>query len=208
MTTANRTWTFPKNTQSWTATLGTSTTGAWQSADTSVADGSGCLEFVFTGSNSSASSYWEITDTWENLFGIPTNSTVATIGTPDDYDWKCSTSVRPSTSTTGPFEFRDSGGTLQATLSTGVTFNTTTAFATKTGTAAAVPATLNSSSTTIKLRLNATLATVAGGGPNITLRHDQISVTITYATLVYRQMMIAGKPMQAYGRSKFVTIPF
>jgi hypothetical protein len=64
------TWNFPSDAQSWIATeASVDIAGQWQSSDGSPDNG--CLEFRITGKNKNpGQSYWEITDTWENLFGV------------------------------------------------------------------------------------------------------------------------------------------
>ena len=213
MATTTKTWTFPTDTQSWVATVDTSvgstTTALWQSADTSVADGSGCLEMNMTSTNKNDINYWEITGTWVSLFAIPGDSVVTEISTPDDYDWRCTVFVRGDATacTTGPFELRNSAGTLQATFSAGLLFTGTGSWATRSGSTVSVPAAISAAGTTVKLRLNNILATVPGGGPSVILRQDQIVVTINFASK-NRLVSVLGKLVKFDQTGRLFKLPF
>lgn len=209
MATASKTWAFLSTAESWLWTLvsGSGVTAAWTNADGNPA---GCLEARITGKNLTGVGYWEITGTWEALFGVPTNTKVKTVGTPCDYEWKCSEyTTGASGNLTGAFELRDSAGTLIGTFSAALGFSATSAWANLAGAAVAVPSNQQASNTTIKLRLNCTLKTGNSSSAAVTLRHDNCAFTITYETAVSnaslsREEIVAAPAQTALARQEII----
>lgn len=180
MATTTKTFSFAADEEAWVPTDGPATTASWQSGDGSPA--SGCIQFRIAGKNKSDTPYYEWTGTWEDL-GVTAGDTVSEVGTsPDnDYNWKCSEYNVGAASETGAFEIRDSGGTLIGTFSAALGFSSTTAWATRNGSAVTIsPA--SASTTTIKLRLNASLNTGNNNSAAVTLRWDEVKITITHST--------------------------
>jgi hypothetical protein len=178
-----KTYSFPSDAESWSATLPNpnSTVAQWQSSDGSPANGS--LEMRITGKNKTNNGrYWEIADTWENIFGIPAGSTVTEVGsgTGNSYNWSVTEYNVGAAGNSGPFEFYDNTPTLQGAFSAANAFSGTTAWAGKTGSAISVAAGLQPSDTTVRFRLTNDLATGNDNGAAVTLRQDQIVLTITY----------------------------
>jgi hypothetical protein len=164
----------------WSRSLGAASSYA---ADTTDWTGNNADKFTTTGKAISNANYLEISGTWESLFGIPSGSTVTTIGTPDAFDYQVLTYTNGASSTAGPLELRDAPGTtLLLTLATGVTYTGTVARTTKAGTSQSVPSGSRPSATTVRLRLNATQATSASiSGTNVLIL-GHVNITITYTT--------------------------
>ena len=168
-------FTFASSAESWSATPGNAATT--MSYDGSYGDPSGALKSDTAGSSKASANYWEWTGTWEAL-GVPSGATVTQIRL-FAHEYRCTLYTGGNTGTTkdGSIELRDSGGTLQATLWSGAAY--TAAHGAWQSVAAqsyqAVPAGMQASTTTIKLRLNNNTSTSAGGGNQVTLYDDQIS---------------------------------
>ena len=182
--TATKTWTFDSDTESWAFTYpagANNTTDSWQSADASPSNGS--LQLRISGKNkTNTDRRRDISGTWESLFGIPANSTVTEVGsgTGNSYYWRVSEYATGAAGTVGPFTFRDSSETLIGTFSSGTSFSATSNWAQKTGTAVSVPANLQASSSTVLFRISNDLATGNNNNAAVTVRHDTVSLTITY----------------------------
>lgn len=205
MATISKTWAFPSDVQSWVATKGANTTAIWQSADGNPSNG--CLELSLTGKNNSDTPHWDLTGTWEALFGIPAGSTVSQINSGDGYDWKCATfTTGGAGNLTGPFELRDSGGALIGTISASTGFSGTTAWTANSpaNSTVAVTAANQPSATTVSLRLNATLKTGNSVSAVVTLRHDSITVTITYEPPIAPQVL----PTVAIAQPRSATVAY
>jgi len=183
VTTITKTWSFDANTESWTASTPApnNTTAQWQSADGSPANGS--LEMRITGKNKADNArIWEIAGTWEAIFGIPAGSTVTEVGsgTGNSYNYRVSEYTTGAAGQSGPFAFYDNTPTLQGTFSAGAAFSGLVAWTAKTGAAIAVPSALQASSNTVRFRITNNLATGNSTSAAVTLRQDQIVLTITY----------------------------
>ena len=181
--TTTKTWSFVADTESWSATnpAPTTTTPQWQSADGSPANGS--LEMRITGKNKiNSGRIWEVAGTWEAIFGIPTGSTVTEVGsgTGNSYNYRVSEYNVGAAGNSGPFAFYDNTPTIQGTFSTATAFSGLVAWTTKTGTAISVPAGLQASNSTVRFRITNDLATGSNNSAAVTLRQDQIVLTITY----------------------------
>src|SRR3989344_7142852 len=188
--TTTKTWSFAADTESWSTTLPNpnNTTAQWQSSDGSPANGS--LQMRITGKNKTNNGrYWEIADTWENIFGIPAGSTVTEVGsgTGNSYNWSVTEYNVGAAGNSGPFAFYNNTPTLQGTFSTASAFSGTTSWAGKTGSAISVAAGLQPSNTTVRFRLTNDLATGNNNGAAVTLRQDQIVLTITYLLPTFEQ---------------------
>lgn len=171
----NVTFPFTSNSESW---VGTHINGGvimgWSG---------GSIYAVLTGRNTNAGlGYWEWTGTFEDL-GVPVGSTVSDIGygTNNDYDWQCAqyTVGFDGANDVGPFELRDSVGTLIGTFSAEQAFITgTTAFATVDGSPIG---SLNlASNTTIKLRINFTLRTGNDANATVEFKFDNVNLDVRY----------------------------
>jgi len=139
--------------------------------------GNGNLQAQRDGRNrTDGTPYWEWSGTWEDL-GVPSGSTVTAVNL--DYDWKCSVYSTGASSTYGPAELRDSGGSLLATISTSGSFTSTTSWATKAGTNQTGLS--QASNTSIKLRIGAKPCTGNSINGQVILLFDWVTVTITYS---------------------------
>ena len=181
--TTTKTWSFVADTESWSATnpAPTTTTPQWQSADGSPANGS--LEMRITGKNKeNLGRIWEVAGTWEAIFSIPAGSTITEVGSGsgNSYNYRVSEYNVGAAGNSGPFAFYDNTPTLQGTFSTATAFSGLVAWATKTGTAISVPAGLQASNSTVRFRITNDLATGNNNGAAVTLRQDQVVLTITY----------------------------
>lgn len=176
MATQNKLWT---DVSTWTPTVGANTTSA---NDTTDFSGETAVKFTTSGRGKSNTNFIEISGTWESLFGIASGSVVSTIGTPDDFDWRCVTFTTGAASTAGPLELRDSSGTLLLTLAAGASYSGTTTRATKAGTAQAVPAAQQASNSSIRLRLGSTMATGSSNSAVNALVLGHVNVTISFVT--------------------------
>lgn len=180
---ATKTWSFASDAESWSATnpAPTQTTPQWQSADGSPANGS--LEMRIVGKNKSNSGrIWEIAGTWEAIFGIPAGSTVTEVGsgTGNSYNYRVSEYNVGAAGNSGPFEFYDNTPALQGAFSAATAFSGLVAWTTKTGAAVSVPAGLQASNSTVRFRITNDLATGNNNSAAVTLRQDQVVLTITY----------------------------
>lgn len=193
--TVTKTWSFAADAESWTATnpAPTQTATQWQSADGSPANGS--LEMRITGKNKSNSGrIWEIADTWEAIFGIPAGSTVTEVGsgTGNSYNYRVSEYNVGAAGNSGPFEFYDNTPALQGAFSAATAFSGLVAWTAKTGAAVSVPAGLQASNNTVRFRITNDLATGNNNGAAVTLRQDQIVLTITYTPPVQTTTLGGG----------------
>lgn len=166
---------------SWDATIGgasamTMQITAIEDATNDTASGNGTLQSDRTGSlNTNGTPYYEWSGTWEDL-GVPAGHTVTACKL--DYDWKCATYSGGGTSSTyGPAELRDSGGSFTGTFSASATFSTTTSWATLSG--STITGLSQASNTSIKLRIGSTPRTGFSALSKVTLRFDWVVVTIT-----------------------------
>lgn len=185
MATATKLWQTSTDLTSWTATVGASTTSSKPTTNGQGGSTDAFLQLSITGRSKSASSFWQISDTWVNLFGIPSNGVVTNIlASGDGYFGKCVTFTTGAASTDGPLELRDSAGTtLLLTLVSGRAYSATDAswVARNPGSLnQAVPSAQQAASTTVTIRVNCTLATGNSTSAVNTLGQDAIKLTITY----------------------------
>lgn len=185
MATASVTWTFTSDLQSWVAHSTGSGNLCQRSASNGHAD-AGCLNDGTTGKSKSGTGYFDLTGTWEAIFGISAGSHVTAIMVSSDGYWgRCLTYTTGAASTDGPLELRDSGGTLLLTLTTGRAYSAADGAYVHTQPTAgqqnqAIAAGQQPSNTTIALRLRGSVNTGNSVSASNQLYQDDITVTITY----------------------------
>lgn len=183
MATFTKQFSFNVDAESWVATGGgatgifqnrLATAGAESPNDPNA--GSGGIRTNRSGKSlSDGTPYWEWSGTWEAL-GVPTGATITAVNL--DYDWTCNVYTTGAASTTGPAELRDSSGTLRGTFSTSLGYSSTTAYATRTGTA--VTGLTDASTTSIKLRIGGKPNTGSSSSALVEMVQDWVVVTVTY----------------------------
>lgn len=183
-----KTFSFNSTAENWTATVSGATslsltrdTTASSDADNDSNAGDGTLQARRTGRNlTDGDAYWEWAGTWEDL-GVPAGATVTQCDL--DYDWSCPEyTTGASTSSYGPSELRDSGGTLRRTFLGSGTFSTTSGWNTANG--AVQTGLTDASNTSIRLRIGAKPNTGNSLSAAVTLRLDWVVVTIAYEQYV------------------------
>lgn len=184
MATASKTWTFTSDLQSWVATS-VGTGNSCVRSSTNGHNDAGCINNGTTGRNHSGTGHFDLTGTWEALFGIASGSTVTAIMVSGDGYWgRCATFTTGAASTDGPLELRDSGGTLLLTLVSGTAYSGTFAYANRTPSGAqqnqAIPSAQQASGTTVAIRINGSVTTGNSSSASNQLFQDDITVTITY----------------------------
>jgi hypothetical protein len=177
MSTLTLSYTFPSSAQgwSWTSTTGgTYLTAGWTGSDGNPA---GCLAVVQSGAAISESDgRWSLGGTWES-FGVPAFSTITQVQI-TNIDEEGTSLVAGGAA--GPYELSD-GSTSQATILASNGFDPgTTAWASRSGSAVAVPTGLQPSSSTIAFWLLNSLGAPGNGGGTVSL--DNLSIKITYTT--------------------------
>ena len=198
MATATKRFNFNTDLESWVFTVGgaSNLAGTRDTTEDSPNDsnaGAGVMQTRRTTKNKSdGTPYWEWSGNWEGL-GVPAGATVTQVNL--DYDWRCSEYTTGASSTTGPAELRDNGGTLRGTFSTSASFSATSSFATRSG--AAITGLNDASNTSIRLRLNAKPNTGNSSSAAVTLRQDWVVVTITYITVHALSGAAAGTSLGA-----------
>lgn len=171
------TYAFATTSESWTGNDGVSTTDTYRS---DVGNLAGCLQTSVAGKNkTNTTAGWLISGiSWEDL-GVPAGATVNSVD--GNYDWQCSDYTNgQSTSTSGNLTVTDASDGNETTLETGTTFGSTTTWATQNLTAAvAMPAALQASNTSIKIKLLGNLRTSAGSA-GVARQMDNVVLTINY----------------------------
>lgn len=172
-----KTYAFATTSESWTGNDGTDTTDTYRS---DVGNLAGCLETTVTGKNKiNVTAGWLISGiSWENL-GVPAGAAIVSVD--GNYDWQCSNYTNgQSTSASGNLTVTDASDGNETTLETGTTFSSTTTWATRNLTAAvAMPAALQASDTSIKIKLLGNLRTSAGSA-GVARQMDNVVLTINY----------------------------
>jgi hypothetical protein len=179
--TTTKTFSFATTAESFVGTPGAESTLSY---DSGTGNPVGALKSRILGRNKVNDNYWEWAGTWEDL-GVPAGGTVTQIRVNAGYT-QCTEYNVADPFTVGPYELRDSGGTLIATLWSG-----------RTGTAVDgswvsisaqadqnVTAGNQASNTTIKLRLNNHLDNGNDGAAAISVYDDEVSYVITYTAAV------------------------
>lgn len=180
MATLTKQFNYNTDLESWSATVGGATslvmgrdTTEDSSNDTNA--GTGVMQARRTGKNvTDGTPYWEWAGTWEDL-GVPAGATVTAVDL--DYDSKCSEYTTGATSTVGPSELRDSGGSLRSTFRAADNVSATSAWVTRDGSASGI---IDASNTTIRLRVGVNPKTGNSSSAAVTLRLDWVVVTVTY----------------------------
>jgi len=179
------TYDFVTTAEYWTGKGGDYTTDTYQD---SGGNPDGCLETSVVNKNQqNTNAGWYVDDdgsgagtlTWEDL-GVPQGATVTQVD--GKYDWQCSNADNVQTSSaSGDLFITDSSDGNATTLETGETFGTTTSWATKNGTGPVnMPAGLQDSNTSIKIKLLGNLRTSSGKTGGVIRQMDNVVLTITY----------------------------
>ncbi|GFE57394.1 CxxxxCH/CxxCH domain-containing protein [Geobacter sp. AOG1] len=169
--TATYSYTFTGGAAGWTGVTGTNTATAY-SANT--------LTTTISGRNrADANVGWQVSGiTWESL-GVPAGATVTAVD--GAYDWQCSTYTTGASSSSGNLTITDAADGNSTTLESETLFASTTTVATRNATGAvAVPAALQASNSSIKIKLLGTLATGNSGTASVVRVSDNVALTITY----------------------------
>jgi hypothetical protein len=175
--TVTKLFAFAASAEGFVATQGANSTLTW---DSTTGNPAGALKARITGRSKSNANWWAYTGTWESL-GVPVGATVTAIRVSAAYT-RCTEYTTGASSTIGPYELRDNGGVLQATLWTGRTVTAVDAawVAVPAQTDQAVPSGLQASGSTVQIRLADTLATGASSSAAVSSYDDQVSLVITY----------------------------
>lgn len=100
MTTTTMKWSFDVDAQGWTRSGGGIEVLSFES---SLGNPAGCLSNTQTGRNQRGVASWQLSGTWESIFGIPSGSTVDSILTSGDgYETKCNAFRNAALSSAGP----------------------------------------------------------------------------------------------------------
>lgn len=163
-------WTYTDDQASCSGAFTSGTGNPAGSLQTTGSKGSGAI---------TCNAYWEWSGTWESLGVTAGHGVTGVLGA---YEYAVSDDSSNGTWNTGPYELRDSGGTLRQTLVSGLTGQTGTAgFTNRSGTEQTF--TTEASNTTVRLRVN-TVIVFGGGTRTWTGQNDKIAVTITHASVV------------------------
>ncbi len=179
--TQTKTFSFATTAESFTGTAEGESTLSY---DSGTGNPAGALKSRILGRNKVNDNYWEWTGTWEDL-GVPSGGTVTQIRVNAGYT-KCTEFNVADTFTVGPYELRDSGGTLIATLWSGRLGTAVDSSWVAIGAQADqnVTAGNQASGTTVKLRLNNHLDNANNGSAAISVYDDEVSFVITYTSAV------------------------
>lgn len=179
MATVTKTFAFAADAEGFVGTAGASTVTSY---DAATGNPAGALSTRTTTRNVAATSYWEWSGTWEDI-GVPVGSTVTAVRVDAGYT-RCTEFTKATSAGLGPYELRDSAGTLIGTLWAGRTATASDAgwVAIAAQSDLAVPTAQGPSGTTIRLRLADALTTsnATGTGHAITTYDDQVALVITY----------------------------
>lgn len=192
MATADKTWSWAAGAESWAFTPYSDVTGAYDGAYGNAAGSLYCMEGPAKNIPGNTT-YWEIADTWANLFGIPAGATVTDIVF-NSGDRRCTiyTGII-NDCTIGPIELYDDTPTLQATLKASYTYTGVSSAwdAWGAGSSQSVPSAIQSASTTIRLRVSFGSNTGNDKTSNAKVYIDNLYFTITY-TVGATQQSISG----------------
>ncbi|KAB2967988.1 MAG: CxxxxCH/CxxCH domain-containing protein [Thermoanaerobaculia bacterium] len=173
--TVTKTWTFATTEEGFAAIVGGNSAAAYDSATGNPA---GAIYTQISGKNKSNANYWEWSGTFEAL-GVPAGSAVTAVQLTGGFT-RCTTYTTGAQSSAGPWELRDAAGTaVLATLYAGRTFSA--ADGSWVGATGSVTSLSNlPSSTTVRVRLNNSLATGNSNSAAVRLYDDQVQIQITY----------------------------
>lgn len=177
MATVTKTFAFATTAEGFVATPGTSVTLSYDGATGNPA---GALKSTLATKSRTGASYWEWSGTWEAL-GVPTGAIVTAVAL-GGASVRCTQFTSATSAKNGPYELRDSAGTLLGTLWAGRTATAVDAawVAVAAQASLAVPAAQRPSNTTVRIRLNSTLVTPNTTGATVTTYDDQVALTFTY----------------------------
>lgn len=178
MATVTKTFSFAADAEGFVANPGANSTLSW---DGSVGNPAGSLKARVTGRNKNDSNSWAWTGTWEQL-GVPTGSTVSSIRVDSAYT-RCTEYATGSSSTIGPYQVKDGGGSLLATLWSGRTITGTDASWVAVAAQAdqTVPSAVQDSTSTISIVLADSLSTGASNAAAVSTYDDEVVLVITYS---------------------------
>jgi len=174
-----KTFTFENTAESFSGTVGSA--DSTLSHDAATGNPQGALRSRIYGRKAGPdANYWEWTGTWEDL-GVPSGGTVTQIRVNAGYT-RCTEYNVGIGFTVGPYELRENGGTLIATLWSGRSGTAVDGIWESIGVQAdqAVTAGNQPSGTTIKLRLNNTLEAGNNASAAVTTYDDEVALVITY----------------------------
>jgi hypothetical protein len=167
---------FAVDAEGWAGTPAANSTTTY---DGTAGNPAGSLKTRIAGRNKGPElSYWEWSGTWEAL-GVPAGR-LAT-GITGSLDYSCTEYNVGAASTAGPLELYDNAGTLLATLVVADSFSATTAWVPLSGAHATVPAASQASTSIIRLRVGATLATGANNAAAASVQFDNVTVIVDHA---------------------------
>lgn len=172
------TYNFASTSESWTGVVLADITNTYESG---AGNPAGSLQSRIYGKNKNRTGVgWLLSGvTWEDL-GVPVGATVDSVD--GKFDWSCTEyNVGVNTSSSGDLTITDSADANSTTLETAVTFSGTTAYATlnSTGTVS-MPAALQASSTSIKIKILGILRTGNNVAAAVTRQMDTVVLTINY----------------------------
>jgi hypothetical protein len=174
-----KTFTFETTAESFLGTAGSG--DSTLSYNSGIGNPFGALESRIYGRKSGPdANYWEWTGTWEDL-GVPSGGTVTQIRVNAGYT-RCTEYNVGIGFTVGPYELRENGGTLIATLWSGRSGTATDGSWVSIGAQSdqSVTGGNQASNTTIRLRLNNNLEAGNNGSAAVTTYDDEVAFVITY----------------------------
>jgi hypothetical protein len=172
-----KTYQFTSSGESWSYTVNGDGSGAWQSTGGNTG---GCWAINCLGRKVLEQGYLELSTTWEAM-GVTAGDIVNEIDA-SSLDWLCDVYNVADGYTVGALEIRDSGGTLQATLISSNAGSGTTSYASlSNSTPVSIPASIQASDSSIKIRLNFILDTGNNASAEVNLLIDNISLTVDHS---------------------------
>jgi len=170
-----KTYNFTSDTEGFVVTHEGNSLGGWVS---SGGNPTGHFVFSVLGRRDEGYPYIELTTTWETL-GISAGSTITQINA-SSFDWRANEINVPDFEQYGPLEIRDSGSILQATLIASTQQSGTTTYATKNGGVVSIPAAIEASNSTIKIRLNCGVKVANNASAEAEIMLDTLVLDVQY----------------------------
>lgn len=187
MATITKNFSFNTDLESWTSSVGSSTTASRSTTQESTNDtnsGTGSFSLrIYGRAKTNNGNYWLWTGTWADL-GVPAGNIITSVNA--TYDWKCSEyTTGTGTNRTGPFVLLNSSDTTRATFSAAQSSvsGITSSWSTVTGTQ--YNGITDSISNTVKFKITCDLATGASNSAAVTFNHDWITITVTYEPITF-----------------------